>query len=109
MYLDDSDRLFEQNKMPIRRKVVVRAPGGGFKAYADFETRPFCELGAGDLLDTADICMLYGCSARTVYRWMAEHKLKHSGKAGRNHFFRKDALIRWHNKHRPRPGRNLGS
>ena len=106
MYLQDS---FEQNRTPIRRKVMVRAPGGGLKVYADFEETPFRDLGAKDLLDTADICLLYGVSVRTVYRWIAEHGLPSSGKAGRTYFFRKDALIRWHKNNRPQPGRNVGS
>jgi hypothetical protein len=105
MYLKDA---FEEIRTPIRRKVVGRGPGGGLRVFADMRETPFAELGPRDLLDTADICRIYGCSARTVYRWMADHELTPSGRAGRDYLFEKRALISWHKTHRPQPGRNPG-
>lgn len=102
MYLDDP---ISQNRTPIRRKMVGRAPGGGLKVFADIEETPFADLSPRDMLDTGDLCLLYGCSLRTVYRWMAEHNLAPSGRAGRDYLFEKRAIIRWHNHDRPTPGR----
>jgi len=106
MYLEPP---ITDNRTPIRRKTVGQALGGGLKVFAERRAIPFAELRPRDLLDTMDLCRIYGCSKRTVYRWVAEHDLVPTGRAGREYFFEKKVIVGWHNKHRPRPGRNLGS
>jgi excisionase family DNA binding protein len=94
-----------RNETPLHRKLIQPGPGGGEKVYVDFRPRTFRLLEDTDLLDTADLCRLFGCSARTVYRWMAEHTLRPHRKVGREFLFTKREILRWHDANRPHPGR----
>jgi len=94
-----------RSQVPLRRKSVVRAPGGGVRIFAEFKETPFARLRPDDLLDTADIGLLYGVSARTVYRWIAEAGLRPQGKAGRDYYFTKAEILRWHDNDKPAMGR----
>lgn len=100
-----SDNPLKDNPTPIHRKIIMRAVGGGWRAYMDPQARPFSALAGKDLLDTADLCLIFGCSARTVYRWINEYDLAHRFKAGRELLFAKADLVNWYAANRPRPGR----
>ena len=104
MFIDDDDALFKV-RIPFRRKILARAAGGGQQVYMDAEPRRFNELAEGDLLDTADLCQLFGVSARTVYRWIAGHSLQPTLAVGRVYLFTKREIMRWYEANRPRPGR----
>lgn len=103
MYVYDNE--LEANRTPIHRKQIGPASGGGLKAYVDFETLPFCELEKKDLIDTSDLCRIFGTSLRTIYRWMSDHELRPVRKAGREYLFRKGDVLSWYKNNRPRPGR----
>lgn len=104
MYLDD-DGALDNVRMAFRRKILARAAGGGLRVYVDSQARPFNELAPNDLLDTADLCRLFRCSARTVYRWITGHSLRHAYRVGREYLFTKREISRWYDANRPRPGR----
>src|ERR1051326_2717383 len=104
MYVTDASEL-RRLQTPINPKVIVRAPGGGLQVYRDARSRSFARLSLDDLLDTADLCLIFGCSARTVYRWMAEFGLRPATKAGRQFLFTKGELLDWYARNRPTPGR----
>ena len=108
MYLADQ-RALKHNRTPINPKVIVSAPGGGLQVYRDARARPFSALRLEELLDTADLCLIFGCSARTVYRWMAEFELRPYAKVGRQYLFTKSEVLDWYEANRPRPGRPPGS
>jgi excisionase family DNA binding protein len=95
----------ERDPTPIRRKIVVRSSGGGYQVYMDAQERPFSRLAKDALLDTADLCQLFGCSSRTVYRWMAERKLRWDRRVGREYLFCKDDVLEWWADNRPPLGR----
>ena len=90
----------------IHRKVVASAIGGGLRVYADAKARPFSRLANEDLLDTADVCRVFPCSARTLYRWMADGSLRPHRKIGREYLFTKAEILRWQSA-RPLLGRPL--
>lgn len=96
------------SRTPVHRKRIGSAAGGGEKAYVDFQELPFCELEDGDLIDTADLCRIFGCSLRTVYRWMSDHGLQPRRKVGREFLFAKGDVVRWYSANAPRPGRPPG-
>jgi hypothetical protein len=106
MFLTEDDAL-DKVRMPFRRKILVRVAGGALRVYLDSQARPFNELAPGALLDIADLCRLFRCSARTVYRWIAGHSLRPAGMVGRGrvYLFTKREISRWYNANRPRPGR----
>lgn len=89
----------------MRRKALARGPGGGVRVYAELKETPFARLGHGDLLDSGDIARLYEVSTRTVYRWIAEANLRPNGKAGRDYYFTKAEILRWHDEDKPPMGR----
>lgn len=103
MYVED--RLSRSQTL-IHRKVLSQAIGGGIRVYADAKARPFAKLANEDLLDTSDVCRLFPCSARTIYRWMAEGSLRPLRKIGREFLFTKQELLRWWDE-RPQSGRPL--
>jgi excisionase family DNA binding protein len=103
MYLDEQQPGGDQT--PVHRKVVAPGAGGGPHVYVEVRARPFTKLADADLVDTADLCRVFGCSARTVYRWVESHGLRSSGKVGREFLFTKGEVVRWRDENRPRQGR----
>lgn len=103
VYVGDNE--LESCEVPIHRKRIGPGAGGGLRAFIDFEARPFWELGEDDLIDTSDLCQIFGTSLRTVYRWMSKHSLKPVRKVGREFLFRKGDVLSWYELNRPRPGR----
>lgn len=103
MYLQPSP--LAKSAAPMRRKKVGPAPGGGGRVLVEFKETPFSRLAPDDLLDTADLCRLFGVSVRTVYRWIAEVNLRPAGKVGRVHLFTKREVLRWSDHDRPPMGR----
>ena len=89
----------------LRRKELVKAPGGGLRLYAEFKETPFSRLKPDSLLDSADISALFGVSMRTVYRWISEANLRPQGKVGRDYYFTKAEILRWHENDKPVLGR----
>jgi excisionase family DNA binding protein len=89
----------------FRRKFVLTGAGGGPRIYADAQERTFGRLAADDLLDTADLCRIFGCSTRTIYRWIAEEGLRWDIKVGRDYLFRKDDIVEFYNEGLPQRGR----
>ena len=96
----------EAGKTLVHRKQVRADIGGQARVFIDPKARRFEQLESSDLLDTRDVCRLFPCSRRTVYRWMAEGALRHHGKLGREFFFTKREVLRWLNE-RPHLGRPL--
>ena len=70
MYLQNAP--LAKSPAPMRRKRVAPSLGGGKRVLVEFKETPFSRLAPDDLLDTADLCRLFGVSVRTVYRWIAE-------------------------------------
>src|SRR5258708_34213853 len=101
-----SDNALADNATQIRRKIVGPAVGGGKRAFMDFQAQPFHELAARDLLDTADLCRIFGCSARTVYGWVTERALTPTFKGARESLFTKSDLCPCRPATRHSPGRS---
>src|SRR5690349_10618169 len=76
---------------------------GQKRVFIDAKALPFAQLSSSDLLDTRDVCRLFPCSRRTIYRWMAEGALRWKVKQGREFFFTKREVLRWLNE-RPHLG-----
>lgn len=103
MYLQDAP--LAKSAILVRRKKVAPSLGGGKRVLVEFKEIPFSRLAPDDLLDTADLCRLFGVSVRTVYRWIAEVNLRPAGKVGREHLFTKREVLRWNDHERPPMGR----
>jgi predicted DNA-binding transcriptional regulator AlpA len=104
MYVDDT--FLSANRTPIYRKLIGQGVGGGRIVYPDKRPAAFCMLQNADLVDTTDLCLIFGCSARTVYRWVTDHSLRPFGKIGREFLFTKGEIVRWFNSSdRPVAGR----
>lgn len=103
MYLYENE--LAGSTVPIHRKRIGRAASGGNKVYVDYEPMSFCLLADSDLLDTADLCRLFGVSQRTVYRWIGGHSLRPATKVGRELLFTKREILRWFRENLPKPGR----
>ena len=102
MYL--SDTSLSRSSAPVHRKLVRPSIGGGLRVYLDADVRPFARLAKQDLLDSTDVCRLFSCSARSLYRWVGEGLLRPSVKIGREYLFTKAELLRWWDE-RPHAGR----
>lgn len=88
------------------RKVAERLPSGQLRIRHQGPAVPFNELTEADVLTTADLCYLFGCSARTLYRWINERALRPRGQVGRELLFTKSDVVKWFRNHRPPgPGR----
>lgn len=94
-------------RTPVRRKIDLPDAWGRPRVRVETKETPFSRLAPSDLLDTADIGLLYGVAPRTVYRWVAERNLKPHIKVGREYLFRKRDLLYWDENHRPTMGRPL--
>ena len=81
--------------------------GGQLRVVRGNTQVSFGELADSDLLDTAELCYLFGCSARTLYRWINERGLRPRGQVGRELFFAKGDVVKWfYSSNRPSgPGR----
>ena len=104
MYVDDT--FLSKNQTQIRRKWVGSGVGGGRIVYQATRPVAFSTLQNIDLVDTTDLCLIFGCSARTVYRWVTDHSLRPYGKIGREFLFSKGEIVRWFDSSdRPASGR----
>jgi len=83
------------DRTPIHRKFIAKAAGGGHRILVDANPQPFRRLDDEDLLDSADLCALFGCSIRTVYRWISERDLPVTAKVGREYLFTKGDVWEW--------------
>ena len=100
------DNPLENDRTPIRRKLARRLPDGRrYEVFLDSQVLPFFKLRNSDLLDTADLCRLFGVSMRTVYRWMAERDLRWAMRQGRNYLFTKGEILDWYEECLPILGR----
>jgi excisionase family DNA binding protein len=101
MYVASENGQIRVHPKRVRTDIV-----GQKRVFIEATARPFDELASTDLLDTRDVCRLFPCSRRTIYRWMAEGALRPHGKVGREFFFTKREVLRWFNE-RPHLGRPL--
>ena len=100
MYIPDA---LAGDPTPIHQKVLGPVYDGQRKVFADPEVRKFKDLPGSALLDTSDLCRIYGCSRRTIYRWIADRALHYVGQVGREYLFSKSGLIEWHARQFPPP------
>jgi excisionase family DNA binding protein len=103
MYVSGTE--LDQSQTLVRRVIIGMGPGGGPAAYLEYQPRPFSSLNLNDLINTADLCQLLGCSARTVYRWVAENNLAPVRKVHRDYLFTKAEILRWYANDAPHMGR----
>ena len=105
MYLDYDP--FSLTDPIFTRKAPARMPGGQLRVVRGNTQVSFSELADDALLDTAELCYLFGCSARTLYRWINERGLRPRGQVGRELFFAKGDVVKWfYSSNRPSgPGR----
>lgn len=103
MYVDDD--FLSANRTSISVKQVGIGVGGGHTVIKTARAVPFNRLRDDALIDTSDLCRIFGCSGRTVYRWVADYSLRPVGKIGREFLFTKREVVRWFNANRPVSGR----
>jgi hypothetical protein len=96
---------FEFGKDLYGRKGFIQDPDGRVQVYIEDPLVKFAELRGSDLLSTSDLRRYFKCSARTLYRWIAEQGLEPSVRVGRDLYFEKRAVVRWEKTHRPKRGR----
>jgi excisionase family DNA binding protein len=84
----------ERDRTPIHRKFIARAAGGGHRVLVDANAQPFFRLADDDLLDSADLCAVFGVSTRTIYRWISDGLPVHD-KVGREYLFAKGDVLDW--------------
>ncbi|HWY13684.1 MAG TPA: helix-turn-helix domain-containing protein [Rhizomicrobium sp.] len=85
----------ERDRTPINRKFIGRAAGGGHRVFVDASEQPFSKLDDEDLLDSTDLCAIFGVSSRTIYRWISEDDLPVHAQVGREYLFAKGDLLDW--------------
>ena len=87
------------------RRVLLVYPSGRLRVVYQNKLYRFRELKSDDYLSTADLERYFGCSARTIYRWIAEEGLEPDDEIGREMFFEKRTVLSWEKRHRPKRGR----
>lgn len=87
------------------RRVLVQWPSGRLRVAYEPDLYRFRELKSDDYLNTADLQQYFGCSARTIYRWIAEEGLEPDDEIGREVFFEKRTVLSWEKRLRPKRGR----
>ena len=85
----------ENDRTPIHRKFIARAASGGHRILVDANEQPFSKLDDDDLIDSADLCAIFGVSIRTIYRWISERELPFVAKVGREYLFAKGDVLDW--------------
>jgi len=96
---------FEFARHLYGRKSFVEESDGRIRVYNQDPMVSFDELRGSDLLSTSDLRRYFNCSARTLYRWIAEQGLEPSVSVGRELYFEKRTVVRWEKSHRPKRGR----
>lgn len=89
---------FRRPERLFYRKILVREPDGSLHMYLENPGLSFGELRADELLTVRDLQRLFDCTARTIYRWVAEEELKPDAQLGRDYLFRKDKLMKWYRR-----------
>ena len=84
----------DRDRTPIHRKFIAKAAGGGVRILVDATAQPFSKLDDEDLLDSADLCDLFGVSVRTIYRWISDG-MPVAYKIGREYLFEKGEVLGW--------------
>ncbi len=97
--------MFAANEERYARKIFLRVPGGKVRVYHENPLMTFDKLRGDDLLTTDDLQRYFNCSARTLYRWIAEHGLEPAAEIGRELYFEKRDVVRWEKTRRPKRGR----
>ncbi len=105
MYVRDIE--ISGNATLVRRKIIARSIGGGLAVYVEAKPIAFARLCDTDLVDSGDVCRIFGCSARSLYRWVGEGQLRPQRKVGRQLLFTRAELVRWREE-RPALGRPPG-
>lgn len=77
---------------------TVQNPNGATRMYLENLRITFAELAGGDLLTTPELQRWFDCTARTIYRWVADERLKPHALLGRDYLFRKDELMKWYRR-----------
>jgi excisionase family DNA binding protein len=76
----------------------VHEPDGSTAVYRENPPMTFAQLPSDELLTTRELQRLFDCTARTIYRWIAEYGLEPHGQVGRDYLFRKDKLMKWYRR-----------
>jgi hypothetical protein len=87
------------------RRVLLRWPDGRLQVAYEPKLYRFRELKSDDYLNTADLQQYFECSARTIYRWIAEEGLEPDREIGREMLFEKRTVLNWEKRRRPIRGR----
>jgi excisionase family DNA binding protein len=93
-----------RDQTPIYEKFVVKE-GHAYRIYAERNARPFSRLARDALLNTDDLCEIFGCSMRTIYRWVSERGLEPEFQVGREYLFTKGEILEWFEENGPERGR----
>lgn len=102
MYLDYDPFLIPDRVFTRKRPQRMRS--GQLRVLRDASFLSFGELADGDLLDTSELCFLFGCSKRTLYRWISERGLRPRAGVGRELYFAKADVVNWFNSSNRPPG-----
>ena len=98
-------RSRSRKEVEFYRKVLLQWPNGTIRVAWRDPPVTFDELDGDDLLDTNDLQWYFGCSARTIYRWIDELGLEPYDQIGQKLYFEKRTVVRWEKAHRPKRGR----
>jgi len=80
------------------KKIIAREPDGSVQLYRENPAMRFADLPPGELLTTRELQRLFDCTARTIYRWIADYGLEPQLRLGTEYLFRKDKLIKWYRR-----------
>jgi hypothetical protein len=80
------------------KKIFDQEPDGSTQMYRENPPMTFAKLPADEFLTTHELQRLFDCTARTIYRWIADYGLEPQGRHGRDYLFRKDKLIKWYRR-----------
>jgi excisionase family DNA binding protein len=89
---------FRRPEQWFSKKLLIEGPDGEMRMYLKNPFMSFAQLASDDLLTTQDLQRLFNCTARTIYRWIAEEGLPPYAKLGRDYLFRKDQLVKWYRR-----------
>lgn len=85
------------------RKVFVEKPRGGFRMQLERPLVRFDELHDDDLLTKEELMRYFGCSRRTIIRWVNERGFTPDCWYRQQMLFYKRTVIRWEKSGGTRP------